>query len=158
MPFNEILDNSQAVQRFAKIEGMDSDQLYEFFFECFCGYMDMFKERLSYGREINRIMSSYRAIDAFKVLTPRELIKRLFNSCHVHIWFAYRFWAEADKQIANKRVNRDELQLTLTFMGAIPTTKLMEEILNEYRNRDECAPGIEARRAGSAAKRAEVTA
>ena len=142
--FNEILDKSKAVNRFAQLEGMSSDELYEYVFECFCSYMDMFKERLSYGREINRVMSAYREIDAFKVLTPRELVERMFASNHMRIWFAYRFWAEADKQITGRKVDRNELFLALTFTGAIPTTKLMEDILNEYANRGERDANLQA--------------
>lgn len=117
-----------------QIENMNQDRLYEFYFECFCSFTDMFKERLKYGREINRIMTAYKPIDAFRVATPTELVNRIFNSSLMHEWFAFRFWDEADKQVRNRAVDKNELFLALTFMSAIPTTKLMEEIFNEHKN------------------------
>ncbi|PTN08068.1 hypothetical protein C8N47_111108 [Mangrovibacterium marinum] len=140
--FNEILDKSKTVQRFAQLENMSSDELYEYTFECFCSYMDMFKERLTFGSQTNKMIAAYGKIQAFKVLTPSELISIMFTSAHMQLWFAYRFWAEADKQVVRQCVDREELFLTLTFMGAIPKTNLMEEIINEYENGAICIPNV----------------
>lgn len=131
MQFKEIITGSKSIRRFAELENMTGDELFEFVFECYYEYMEMFKERLKYGRDINRIMSAYRSIDAFRVSTPKELINTMFDSEHMKRWFAYRFWSEADKQVREKLVDKIELKNTLVFMSAIPTTKLMEDIFND---------------------------
>ena len=148
MEFKEIIENSRSIRRFIQIENMDCNEFYEFFFECYCAFLETFKERLKYGREINRVLKAYRDIDAFKVGSPKELIDRMFNSGHMQIWFAYRFWAEADLQVRNKIVDRDGLLLSLSFTNAIPTTQLMEEIFNEPKDRGGRGPENRKAKAG----------
>lgn len=164
MKFKTIILESKAIQRFAEAENLSENELFEFFFEAYCSYMGMFKERLSYGRQLNRVMSSYRNLRAFKVLTPRELVERMFKSEMMQNWFAYRLWAEIDKQVRNKAIDKAELLLAVTFMNAIPTTNQMEEILNEKRenekaeNRGGAGAGAKAKAAGAKATAAVESA
>jgi hypothetical protein len=131
MKFDEILFESKAVERFCQLQGLGTDDLYELFFHCFSSYIEMMKERVKNGRELNRMISAYRNIRAFRDASPERLFSTIFNSPRMHSWFARRFCAEVDNQIINKHTDTDELWLRLSFSSVIPVAKTMEEILNE---------------------------
>jgi hypothetical protein len=153
MKFNEILNTSNAISQFSKNKGLSEDQLYELFFECFCSYIEMFRERLRYARNLKRVISIYKEIKAFGECTPEQVVQAMFSSPHMHRWFAYRFQEAIDAQLIEKKTSKNELQLTLSFMGAIPTKKSMEEILNgkefEHQSRMVCQPQKEKSKSGN---------
>ena len=131
MKFDEILFNSKAVARYCKLERLSTDDLYELFFHCFSSYIDMMKERVKNGRELNRIISTYRHIQPFRDASPERLFGKLFTSPRMHAWFARRMCAEMDKQIINNHTDTSELWVSITFTSVIPVAKTMEEILND---------------------------
>ncbi len=127
----KMIDNSNIINRFMDAEHLRHDDLYELFFECFCSYMEVFKERLKYGRHFKQVLTSYREIPAFMESSARVITNRMFLNHRMHKWFAYRFWKEIDKQVSDGKVSKNDLLVSLTFINAIPTKSLMEKILND---------------------------
>ena len=128
--FKQVIFESKAVSRYMELERLTEDGILELYFNCYCSYMEMMKERIKCGRELNRILAAYKHIDAFRQASPRQLFQVMFNAPALHRWFAYQFRAAIDKQIINNHTDKDELWVSLTFTHIIPTAKTMEDILN----------------------------
>lgn len=134
MSFKDVINNSKAVSRFAYVQNLTHDEVYNLYFESFCSYIEMFRERLKYGRNLQKVIAAYRGIDAFRGNSAREIVEAMFKSKHMHLWFAYRFLAAIDKQLMEQHTSASELMLALTFSKDIPTKQNMEDILNEANN------------------------
>jgi len=133
--FTRTLEKSKAINRFAQVERMDQDDIYEFYYECYCSYADMFLERLRHGGNLKRILAEYRDIPEFGVLKPSQIGRIIFTSRKMAYWFAFMFWQAIDRQVISGNIDRAELQLELTFIGRIPSATTMEEILYEQRKK-----------------------
>lgn len=154
--FKEVLFESKAVRRFMELERLDEDGIIELYFDCFCSYMETMKERIKCGRDLSRIISAYKDIQAFRQASPQHLFTTLHKAPDMHRWFACLFRAEIDKQVINNNTDKDELWVSLTFTRAIPTAKLMEGILNERTgkgNRTGAIPAVGKTEAGEETRR-----
>lgn len=141
--FTTMLERSKAIAHFAEVERMSQNDIYEFFYECYCSYADLFMERIRHGGELKRILSEYRHIPEFMALKPSQLRPVVFNSRKMAYWFAFMFWQAIDRQMINGAVSRYDLQTQLTFSGPIPSAKIMEEIIYEEKqkiNRNQQLP------------------
>ena len=79
---------SNIPRRFAQVNNMPEGEIYSFFFECYLAYMEMFRERMKFGRILNQIISEYKDIDEFKKSTPRRIYSELLRLklCRTGLW------------------------------------------------------------------------
>jgi hypothetical protein len=131
--FTNLLERSKAITRFAQVERLTQDQVYELFFECFVSYGEIFIERLKHGQHLRHVISSYKHIPEFKVLRPSDIHRIVFTSRKMAYWFAFQWWMAIDKQVSEKRIDKSELIIETMFMGRIPSAITMEEILYEQK-------------------------
>lgn len=135
------MEKSKAIKRFAQVERMSQDDIYEFFYECYSAYEAIFVERIRYGSHLRRIISEYKHIPEFRVLKPSQLGSIVFTSRKMAYWFAFAFWKAIDMQVSTGNINRAELQLSLMFYQHIPSAQIMEEILYERQKNQK--PGTD---------------
>lgn len=134
--YTRLLECSKAINRFAQVERMDQDDIYELFYSCYCSYADMFIERMRNGVNLKRILTEYKQLPEFGILKPSQISRIIFTSRKMAYWFAFMFWQAIDRQVIKGNIDRDELQLELTFIGRIPSAEKMEEILYEQRTKE----------------------
>lgn len=149
MQFNDILNQSAIVHRFAALEALSENDLYELYFESFCSYIAMFRERLKLGKELRKVLVAYKDIEGFGSRTPEEVVKAMFVSPQMHRWFAYRFIFEIDNQLTAGNTNKNELANGINFASAIPTKIHMQDIINETNNEYKQSIGRKKERANS---------
>lgn len=140
--FTRTLEQSKSIKRFAQVERMSQNDIYEFYYECYCAYTDMFLERLRHGLSLRKVLSEYRHIPEFGALKPSQIGRIIFTSRKMAYWFAFMFWQAIDRQVISGSIDRDELQLELTFMGRIPSAKIMEDILYEQKTKKAAANSL----------------
>lgn len=148
MNLNQLIKQSKVVRRYMQLENLNEDELHELYFESFYSYLEMFKERLSFAQRLNQIIFTYSSIEAFKTMTPKELTDRMLYNKTMQEWFVNRFWRAIDEQVVTRAVDKNELVNSLTFIAAIPKTNLMEEIINEPKNRGGREPENRKAKAG----------
>jgi hypothetical protein len=137
--FTRILEQSKSLRRFAEVERMNQDQVYEFYYECFNAYRELFMERLRHGRHLHQVITKYRHIPEFQALRPSEISRVIFNSPTMAYWFAFMFCQAIDRQVVAGTIDQTELQLEITIMSYIPSAQTMEEILNEQKSKETAA-------------------
>ena len=133
--FKTILTRSKSINQFATVCRMNEDDVYEFYLECYLSYRDTFIERLKYGRQFKRIITRYRDIPEFLVLHPSDISRIVFTSQTMAYWFAFQFYSAIDNQVSEKRIDRADLLIEMTFLNHIPNEFTMEDILNEQRKK-----------------------
>lgn len=136
------MEKSKAIKRFAQVERMSQDDIYELFFECYSAYEAIFVERIRYGSHLRRIITEYKHIEEFRILKPSQLGRIVFTSKAMAYWFAFAFWKAIDTQVSTGNIDRAELQLTLTFYPNIPSAQIMEEILYEQKSKKASADSL----------------
>lgn len=147
------MEQSKAIKRFAHVERMTQDDVYEFFYQCYSAYESTFVERIRYGSHIRRIISEYKHIPEFGLLKPSQLGRIVFTSRRMAYWFAFAFWKAIDTQVSNGNIDRAELQFSLTFYPNIPSSQIMEEILYEQKTKKASADTLLPEGQTSEAKR-----
>jgi len=130
-----LLTRSRSINQFATVCRMNEDDVYEFYLECYLSYRDTFIERLKYGRQFKRVITRYRDIPEFKVLHPSDISRIVFTSQSMAYWFAFQFYTAIDNQVSEKRIDRSDLLIEMTFLNHIPNEFTMEDILNEQRKK-----------------------
>lgn len=132
--FNDIIEKSKVIARFAQVERLSTDELYELYFDCFCAYRNIFSERMHFSRRLRQVISAYRDIPAFMSAGVTQVQRIIFNSQVMHRWFALRFWLAIERQVTTGQIDKTELINELAYMNIIPSRATMEEILNGRKN------------------------